>query len=80
MSSDGHEKSRRTRSKRVTLADVARRAGVSQTAASFVLSGRGEEMRYYWDSSHFKEIVGDFVRLARRALETRQNVYLFNLV
>jgi LacI family transcriptional regulator len=30
---------------RVTLADVARRAGVSQTAASFVLSGRREEMR-----------------------------------
>jgi LacI family transcriptional regulator, galactose operon repressor len=33
------------RSKRVTLADVARSAGVSQTAASFVLSGRREEMR-----------------------------------
>src|SRR4051812_9907542 len=32
-------------SKRVTLADVARRAGVSQTAASFVLTGRREEMR-----------------------------------
>jgi LacI family transcriptional regulator, galactose operon repressor len=31
--------------KRVTLADVARRAGVSQTAASFVLSGRRKEMR-----------------------------------
>ena len=31
--------------KRVTLADVARNAGVSQTAASFVLSGRREEMR-----------------------------------
>ena len=31
--------------KRVTLADVARAAGVSQTAASFVLSGRREEMR-----------------------------------
>jgi LacI family transcriptional regulator len=30
--------------KRVTLADVARRAGVSQTAASFVLSGR-KDMR-----------------------------------
>jgi LacI family transcriptional regulator len=29
----------------VRLADVARRAGVSQTAASFVLSGRREEMR-----------------------------------
>ena len=33
------------RTKRVTLADVARSAGVSQTAASFVLSGRREEMR-----------------------------------
>lgn len=32
-------------SKRITLADVARRAGVSQTAASFVLTGRSEEMR-----------------------------------
>ena len=32
-------------STRVTLADVARRAGVSQTTASFVLAGRGEEMR-----------------------------------
>jgi LacI family transcriptional regulator len=31
--------------RRITLADVARRAGVSQTAASFVLSGRREEMR-----------------------------------
>ena len=30
---------------RVTLAEVARRAGVSQTTASFVLSGRREEMR-----------------------------------
>jgi LacI family transcriptional regulator len=34
-----------TTTKRVTLADVARRAGVSQTAASFVLTGRREEMR-----------------------------------
>jgi LacI family transcriptional regulator len=31
--------------KRVTLADVARQAGVSQTAASFVLSGRSQDMR-----------------------------------
>ena len=30
---------------RITLADVARSAGVSPTAASFVLSGRREEMR-----------------------------------
>src|SRR3954449_4907912 len=34
-----------TTTKRVTLADVARRAGVSPTAASFVLTGRREEMR-----------------------------------
>lgn len=33
------------RSKRVTLAEVARLAGVSQTSASFVLTGRHEEMR-----------------------------------
>jgi LacI family transcriptional regulator len=36
--------------KRVTLADVARRAGVSQTTASFVLSGRREEMRISADA------------------------------
>jgi LacI family transcriptional regulator len=36
--------------KRVTLADVARAAGVSQTAASFVLSGRREEMRISLDA------------------------------
>lgn len=33
----------------MTLADVARRAGVSQTAASFVLTGRREEMRISTD-------------------------------
>ena len=45
MSSKLRENSRPIRAKRVTLAEVARRAGVSQTAASFVLSGRGKEMR-----------------------------------
>lgn len=34
-----------TEPRRVRLADVAKRAGVSQTAASFVLTGRREEMR-----------------------------------
>jgi LacI family transcriptional regulator len=31
--------------RRVTLAEVAKAAGVSPTTASFVLSGRGPEMR-----------------------------------
>jgi LacI family transcriptional regulator len=35
--------------RRVTLADVARTAGVSPTAASFVLSGRGRQMRISHD-------------------------------
>ncbi|MDA8290092.1 MAG: LacI family DNA-binding transcriptional regulator [Actinomycetota bacterium] len=39
------EKEPRAATRRVTLAEVARRAGVSQTTASFVLSGRREEMR-----------------------------------
>ena len=47
MSSESRRETRATPSevKRVTLADVARRAGVSPTAASFVLTGRREEMR-----------------------------------
>lgn len=45
----GKKISSRTKSKRVTLVDVARSAGVSQTAASFVLSGRREEMRISLD-------------------------------
>ncbi len=51
MSSDSRTEQMATRasSKRVTLADVARSAGVSQTAASFVLSGRREEMRISLD-------------------------------
>jgi LacI family transcriptional regulator len=47
-------------SKRVTLADVARKAGVSQTAASFVLTGR-KDMRI---SVHAEE------RVLRAAAET----------
>jgi len=35
--------------RRVTLADVARLAGISRTAASLVLSGRGREMRISHD-------------------------------
>ncbi len=42
---DNMKSVRRPGTPRVTLADVARSAGVSQTAASFVLSGRREEMR-----------------------------------
>jgi LacI family transcriptional regulator len=45
--------------KRVTLADVARRAGVSQTAASFVLTGRQDEMRISAD------VEGRVLRAAR---------------
>jgi LacI family transcriptional regulator len=46
MSSDRRQSQGDDRgAKRVTLADVARIAGVSQTAASFVLSGRRKEMR-----------------------------------
>jgi LacI family transcriptional regulator len=50
----------RVNPKRVTLADVARKAGVSQTAASFVLSGR-KDMRI---SVHAEE------RVLRAAAET----------
>ncbi len=52
---------------RVTLADVARRAGVSQTAASFVLSGRREEMRISAD-------VEARVRRAAREAGYRPNI------
>ncbi|HEX6525874.1 MAG TPA: LacI family DNA-binding transcriptional regulator [Streptosporangiaceae bacterium] len=47
---------------RVTLADVARTAGVSPTAASFVLSGRGRQMR----------ISGDVERRVRQAASDLQ--------
>jgi len=51
MSSTKRPSSRETEAqhRRVRLADVARRAGVSQTAASFVLTGRREEMRISLD-------------------------------
>ncbi len=48
-----------TESGRVTLAEVARRAGVSQTTASFVLTGRREEMRI---SAHVEARVLQAVR------------------
>lgn len=45
-STQQHQRSSgRDGAKRVTLADVARLAGVSKSAASFVLTGRREEMR-----------------------------------
>ena len=52
----------RTNLKRVTLADVARSAGVSQTAALFVLSGRREEMRISLDVE--ARVLGPSVRPA----------------
>ena len=58
---------RRVGTTRVTLADVARRAGVSQTAASFVLSGRREEMRISAD-------VEARVRKAARETGYRPNI------
>jgi LacI family transcriptional regulator len=53
--------------KRVTLADVAGRAGVSRTAASFVLTGRREEMRISTD-------VEDRVLRAAREMGYRPNI------
>jgi LacI family transcriptional regulator len=54
-------------SRRVTLADVAKRAGVSPTTASFVLSGRGPEMRISRD-------VAERVIKTAEALEYRRNI------
>lgn len=45
----GSRSNREATAKRVTLADVARLAGVSKTAASFVLTGRRQEMRISTD-------------------------------
>lgn len=53
--------------KRVTLADVARAAGVSPTTASLVLSGRGRELR-------ISEIVQQRVRAVSDELGYRPNI------
>ena len=54
-------------SRRVRLTDVARRAGVSPTAASFVLTGRREEMR-------ISEAVASRVLQAARETGYRPNI------
>jgi len=51
---------------RATLADVAQAAGVSPTSASFVLSGRGRQMR-------ISPEVEDRVRQAASDLQYRPN-------
>ncbi|MBX5447851.1 MAG: LacI family DNA-binding transcriptional regulator [Acidothermus cellulolyticus] len=60
--------------KRVTLADVARLAGVSQTAASFVLSGRREDMRISADVEarvlHAVRVLGYRPNAVSRSLRT----------
>jgi LacI family transcriptional regulator len=53
--------------RRVTLADVAKMAGVSPTTASFVLSGRGEEMRISRD-------VADRVLMTAEKVQYRPNI------
>jgi LacI family transcriptional regulator len=53
--------------RRVTLADVARRAGVSSTTASLVLSGRGRELR-------ISQSVEQRVLSSAQALEYRPNI------
>jgi LacI family transcriptional regulator len=54
-------------SRRVTLADVAKSAGVSPTTASFVLSGRGAEMRISRD-------VAERVLKTAAELQYRRNI------
>jgi LacI family transcriptional regulator len=54
-------------SRRVTLADVAKIAGVSPTTASFVLSGRGSEMRISRD-------VAERVVKTAEELQYRRNI------
>lgn len=53
--------------RRVTLADVAERAGVSRTTASLVLAGRGRELR-------ISRTVEERVTEAARELEYRPNI------
>lgn len=53
-------------SRRVTLADVARHAGVSSSTASLVLSGRGRELR-------ISDAVHERVRAAAETLGYRRN-------
>lgn len=57
---------------RVTLADVARAAGVSSTTASLVLSGRGDELR-------ISRTVQDKVRDAAAELSYRPNIVSIGL-
>lgn len=58
--------------RRVTLADVARTAGVSSTTASLVLSGRGSELR-------ISTAVQDRVRTASSELGYRPNIVSIGL-
>ncbi len=58
--------------RRVTLADVARTAGVSSTTASLVLSGRGSELR-------ISPAVQDRVRAASTELGYRPNIVSIGL-
>lgn len=69
MSTPPRQRARRAAdtTKRVTLADVASRAGVSSTAASFVLTGRREEMRISTEAE-------DRVLRAARDLGYRPNI------
>jgi LacI family transcriptional regulator len=56
----------RVHKKRATLTDVARRAGVSVTTASYILNGRTEQMRISGDTERK-------VRAAMRELDYRPN-------
>jgi LacI family transcriptional regulator len=69
MSTEPGQRARRApvSPKRVTLADVADRAGVSRTAASFVLTGRRAEMRISTDAE-------DRVLRAAREMGYRPNI------